>query len=204
MSIISKSVQNLIEHFQKLPGIGPKSAARLTYYLIRMPEEEVAAFSEAIADLKEKTTLCSSCFNISEGDPCTVCASSTRDRKILCVVEEPLQVLALEKSGFNGLYHVLHGVISPLNNIGPEELKIRELLQRLGGSEIEEVILAMNPNMEGEATAMYISKKIQSSNVKSQKDIKITRLASGLPVGGDLEYADEVTLTRALEGRRAF
>ena len=195
---VSKSVQKLIEHFQKLPGIGPKSAARLTYYLIRMPKEEVFAFAESIKDLKEKTKLCSICANISEEDPCHICSSSVKNRSVVCVVEEPLQVLALERSGFKGVYHVLHGVISPLNNVGPEDLKIKELLHRLKGTEITEIILATNPTMEGEATAMYIKKLI------SPLGIKITRIASGLPVGGDLEYADEVTLSRVIEGRRSY
>lgn len=198
MSIVSKSVQRLIEHFRKLPGIGPKSAARLTYYLIRMPKEEVESFADAIHDLKQKTMFCSKCFNISEAEPCEVCSSSTRDLKTVCVVEEPLQVLALEKSGYKGLYHVLHGVISPLNNIGPEDLRIKELLFRMKENDFEEIILATNPNMEGEATSMYIKKLIEPLGVK------VTRIASGLPVGGDLEYADEVTLSRALEGRRSF
>ncbi|KKP69832.1 recombination protein RecR [candidate division CPR3 bacterium GWF2_35_18] len=195
---VSKSVQKLIEHFQKLPGVGPKSAARLTYYLIRMPKEEVFAFADAIKDLKEKTKLCSICANISEEDPCHICSSGTRNKSIVCVVEEPLQVLALEKSGFKGVYHVLHGVISPLNNVGPEDLKIRELLNRLKKEKITEIVLATNPTMEGEATAMYLKKLI------GPLTIRMTRIASGLPVGGDLEYADEVTLSRALEGRRDY
>lgn len=198
MAVLTKSIQKLIEYFQKLPGIGPKTAARLSYYLIRMPKEEVFSFADAIYDLKEKTKLCSSCYNIAESDPCEICEAENRERDTICVVEEPLQVLALERSGYKGLYHVLHGVISPLNNIGPEELKIRELLERLKKKEIKEVILAMNPNMEGEATAMYIKKMIASLN------LKVTRIASGLPVGGDLEYADEVTLSRSLSGRREY
>ncbi len=198
MRILAKSVQNLIEYFQKLPGVGPKSAARLTYYLIRMPKDEVNNFAQAIIDLKEKTVLCEQCFNISESNPCEICSAPERNKSVICVVEEPLQVLALDKSGFNGLYHVLHGVISPLNNVGPEELRIRELLPRLKDDTVKELILATNPTMEGEATAMYIKKLV------APLGIKITRIASGLPVGGDLEYADEVTLSRSLEGRRDF
>jgi len=198
MSVITRSVQNLIEHFQKLPGIGPKTAARLTYCLLRMPEEEVLSFSEAIVALRQKTIFCARCFNISESDPCKICDDINRDQKIICIVEEPLQVLALEKSGFKSIYHVLHGVISPLNNVGPEDLKIKELLGRMKDEEITEIILATNPTMEGEATAMYIKRLIKNLGVQ------ITRLASGLPVGGDVEYADAVTLSRALEGRREY
>ncbi|OIN92928.1 recombination protein RecR [bacterium CG1_02_42_9] len=163
-----------------------------------MPEEEVINFAQAILDLRKKTVMCSTCFNIAETDPCAICKDEDRERDIVCIVEDPLDVLALEKAGFAGLYHVLHGVVSPLNNIGPEDLKIRELLPRLKSGEVKEIILATNPNMEGEATAMYIQRLINPLG------IKITRIARGLPVGGDLEYADEVTLSRALEGRKEF
>lgn len=198
MKVLSPAVQNLIEYFQKLPGIGPKTAARLSYYLLRMPKEEVSGFAQAIIDLKEKTVICSICFNISDTNPCLICEDKKRDRQSLCIVEEPLQVLAIEKSGFKGIYHVLHGVISPLNNVGPQDLRIKELLNRLKTEKISEIILATNLTMEGEATAMYLKKLLHPL------DIKITRLASGLPVGGDLEYSDEVTLSRALEGRREY
>ena len=204
--LIPKPIQNLIEAFQRLPGIGPKTAARLTFYLFHVPQKELDRFSEAISSLKKKTVLCSTCFNVSETDPCQICSDENRDRTKICVVEQPLDVLAIEKSrSYKGLYHVLHGAIDPLNNIGPDELKIKELIGRVDewiSRGVEgEIILATNPNMEGEATAMYISQVIRESG---NQDIRITRIGRGLPVGGDLEYADEVTLTRALEGRREY
>ena len=193
----AEPVSRLIEELSKLPGIGPKSAARLTYYLLRIPEAEARALAEAIIAVKEKTVFCSSCQNITDSNPCAVCASRERDHSIICVVKEPLDILALERTGqYRGLYHVLHGVISPMDGIGPDDLKIKELLQRLKTSSVKEVILATNPNLEGEATAMYLQRLL------SPFSIRLTRLARGLPVGGDLEYADEVTLTHALEGRQ--
>ncbi|OGE26785.1 recombination protein RecR [Candidatus Daviesbacteria bacterium RIFCSPHIGHO2_02_FULL_39_12] len=204
MAQIPKSIQNLIEAFERLPGIGPKTAQRLTFYLLHAPKEEAQALASAALDLKEKTVLCSICFNIGEKDPCNICADSSRDPSVIMVVENPLDVLALEKANYKGLYHVLHGVISPLENIGPDELHIRELLPRLkgpstsSGQVVKEIILATNPTMEGEATAMYIQRLI------SPLRIKVTRIARGLPVGSDLEYADETTLSRALEGRREY
>jgi recombination protein RecR len=196
---VPKSVADLIAEFEKLPGVGPKSAQRLTYYLLHAPKQESLALAEALKQMKEKTVICSVCWNVTEVNPCEVCASSERDKSIICVVEEPLDVLALEKTrSYHGLYHVLHGSITPMANIGPDELRIRELLPRLRGGDVKEVILATNPTIEGEATAMYIQKLIQPLN------IKVTRIARGLPVGGDLEYADEVTLSRALEGRRDY
>ena len=190
-------VVRLIEEFYKLPGIGPKSAQRLAYYLLRMPASEAQALAAAILEVKEKITFCSVCQNVTEVDPCRICASDRRDRSIICVVEEPLDILALERSGsYQGLYHVLHGAISPMDGIGPEELKIQELLARLRSGEVTEVILATNPNLEGEATSMYLTRLLRPLGVK------VTRLARGLPVGGDLEYADDVTLTRAIEGRQ--
>ncbi len=195
---VPKSVQNLIEAFERLPGIGPKTAQRLTYYLFHAPKEEAKALSDAAIDMKEKTKICSICFNIGEEDICQVCSESSRDSSIIAIVEDPLDVLALERSGYKGLYHVLHGVISPLENIGPDELHIREILGRLKDGKIKEIILATNPTMEGEATAMYIQRLI------SQLGVKITRIARGLPVGGDLEYADETTLSRAMEGRKEY
>jgi recombination protein RecR len=196
---IPKSVANVIAEFEKLPGIGPKSAQRLTYYLLHAPKERVASFAEAISQLKEKTVLCSTCFNVAETDPCEVCSSSVRDRSVIMVVEEPLDALALERShSFKGLYHVLHGAIAPLENIGPDELYLRQLLPRLHSGEVKEVILATNPNIEGEATAMYIQRLIAPLGVK------VTRIARGLPTGADLEYADETTLSRAVEGRVEF
>lgn len=196
---IPKSVQNCIEAFERLPGIGPKTAARLTYHLLRAPKDESESLAKAAQELKEKTILCSVCKNITESDPCAIDKAGDRDGSIVCVVEEPLDVLALEKSGaFSGRYHVLHGVISPLQNIGPEELFIKDLLHRLRKEDITEIILALNPSMEGEATAMYLQRLL------SPLGVKVTRIARGLPVGGDLEYADDVTLKRAVEGRMEY
>lgn len=196
---LPRPVRKLIESFEKLPGIGPKTAQRLTFYLLHVPQKQLDGFAEALSTLKKNTVLCSICFNVSDRDPCSVCSNRNRDKSIICVVEQPLDALALEKTGdYKGVYHVLHGAISPLSNIGPDELHIRELLPRLKNGEVEEVILATNPNMEGEATAMYIAKLIKPL------EIKVTRLAHGLPVGADLEYADEVTLSRAIEGRRKY
>jgi recombination protein RecR len=195
LEMTAEPVARLIEEFNKLPGIGPKTAQRLTFHLLRMPAEEARGLADAIVEVKERIGFCSTCFNITESDPCWVCRGA-RDRSMICVVEEPLDVLALERTGhYKGLYHVLHGAISPMEGIGPEELRIRELIGRLGEG-VQEVILATNPNLEGEATAMYLTKLL------SPLGPRVTRLARGLPVGGDLEYADEVTLTRALEGRR--
>ncbi|MFC1998160.1 recombination mediator RecR [Chloroflexota bacterium] len=192
-------ISQLIDEFNKLPGIGPKSAARLTYYLLRMPEAEARSLAEAILAVKEKVVLCSVCQNITDADPCRICANSQRDHSITCIVEEPLDILAIERTRkYTGVYHVLNGVISPADGIGPDDLKIKELLVRIQTGDICEIILATNPNLEGEATAMYIHRLI------APMGIKVTRLARGLPAGGDLEYADEITLTRALEGRQEF
>jgi recombination protein RecR len=192
-------ISRLIEEFNKLPGIGPKSAARLTYYLLRMPENEARSLAEAVLAVKENVVFCSVCQNITDSDPCKICDNTQRDHSITCIVEEPLDILALERTRkFVGVYHVLHGVISPADGIGPDDLKIKELLSRIQNSDIKEIILATNPNLEGEATAMYIQRLI------APLGIKVTRLARGLPAGGDLEYADEITLTRALEGRQEF
>ena len=192
-------VARLVEEFHKLPGIGPKTAQRLTYYLIRMPEEESRALAEAILAVKERIVLCTRCYNITESNPCAICDNANREQTSICVVEEALDVLALERThSYKGLYHVLHGVISPMNGIGPDDLKIQPLLDRLKSGEVQEVILATNPNLEGEATSMYIQRLI------APLGIKITRPARGLPVGSDLEYADEVTLARAIEGRQEF
>ncbi|MDD5416122.1 MAG: recombination mediator RecR [Candidatus Daviesbacteria bacterium] len=198
MAQVPKSVQNLIEAFERLPGIGPKTAQRLTYYLLHAPLEEAKALAEAAVGMKEKTKICSICFNVGEEDQCQICSDSSRDASVIAIVEDPLDVLALEKANFKGLYHVLHGVISPLENIGPSEIHIKELLPRLKSGAVKEIILATNPTMEGEATAMYIQRLIQPLGVK------ITRIARGLPVGSDLEYADETTLSRALEGRKEY
>jgi len=190
------AVQKLIDEFSRLPGIGPKSASRLTYFLLRGDGQQPRDLAQALTELKERTRFCSICFNITEADPCPVCSDSTRNQAQVCVVEEPLDVLAIERTReFKGRYHVLHGVLSPVEGIGPENLKIRELLARAKVEPIKEIILATNISLEGESTAMYLQKQL------SPFGIKITRLARGLPVGGDLEYADETTLARALEGR---
>ncbi|MCH8186102.1 MAG: recombination protein RecR [Chloroflexi bacterium] len=192
-------VSRLVDEFHKLPGIGPKTAQRLTYFLVRMPEDQARSLAEAIVAVKDRIILCSRCYNITESDPCLVCNDLARDQTRICVVEEALDVLALERTRtYKGLYHVLHGVISPINGVGPDELQIQPLLGRLRGGDIQEVILATNPNLEGEATSMYIHKLIEPLGMK------ITRPARGLPVGGDIEYADEVTLSRAMEGRQEF
>ena len=192
-------VARLIQEFHKLPGIGSKSAQRLAYFLVRMPEEEAKSLAEAVLAVKERILLCSECQNISEQDPCPICKDPNRDVSTICLLEEPLDVLAMERThAYKGLYHVLHGAISPINGISAEDLKIRELLERLKDSAVKEIILATNPNLEGEATAMYVQKLV------SPLVERITRLARGLPVGGDLEYADQVTLTRAFEGRQEF
>jgi recombination protein RecR len=200
---IAKAVNNLIEAFERLPGIGPKSAARLTYYLLAVPQGEIEKFAQALKSLKTDTVICSECFNIAETNPCDICADRDRDKGLICVVEHPLDVLAIEKGNrFRGVYHVLGGVIDPLHNIGPEEIRIGELITRLrqGPGEAREIILALNPNMEGEATWLYIVKQLKMEN----RELKITRIAHGLPVGADIEYADEVTLNRAMEGRREY
>jgi recombination protein RecR len=190
-------VARLIDEFHKLPGIGPKSAQRLTYYLLRAPADDARALAQAILEVKDKIILCSACQNITDCDPCAICTNPQRDHGAICVVEEPLDILALERTGaYKGLYHVLHGVISPMDGIGPEDLKVQDLLSRLRSGDVSEVIMATNPNLEGEATAMYIARLI------SPLGVKVTRLARGLPVGADLEYADNVTLARALEGRQ--
>ncbi len=198
MDTTPRAVTRLIEEFHRLPGIGPKTAQRLTFYLLRAPKEQAEALAEALTQLKERITECSVCYNIAEENPCAICRDESRDRSIVCVVEEPLDVLAIERTReYSGLYHVLHGAISPVEGIGAEDLRIQELVTRIERDpSIREVVLATNPNLEGEATAMYIERQIKP------RGIRLTRLARGLPMGGDLEYADEVTLTRALEGRR--
>jgi recombination protein RecR len=193
----AQPVARLIEKLHKLPGIGPKSAQRLAYFLLRTPEEEARALAEAIIAVKERIVFCSQCQNITEIIPCAICRDEERDHGKICVVEEPMDVLALERTrGYDGLYHVLHGVLSPMDGVGPEDLKIKELLDRLRNGSIREIVLATNANLEGEATAMYLYRLI------APLEVKLTRLARGLPFGSDLEYADEVTLTRALEGRQ--
>lgn len=208
MAILPKAVSRLIESFERLPGIGPKTAQRLAFYLLHVPQEELERFGQSLQQLKANTVLCSVCKNVAEADPCSICGNSDRDQSIICVVEQPTDVLSIERTGkYKGLYHVLHGAIDPLNNIGPDELYIADLVKRIANcqSAIAEVILATNPNMEGEATALYIEKQIHQSTLNNkQLAMKVTRLAHGLPVGADIEYADEVTLSRALEGRREY
>jgi recombination protein RecR len=197
--VTAEPVAKLIDEFGKLPGVGPKTASRLAYHILRSDREEAVALAEAILEVKERIVLCSTCFNITEHDPCPICSDEQRDRRTICVVEEPLDVVALDRTGeYNGLYHVLHGVLSPVDGIGPDRLRIRELVARVQADPPDEVILALNPNIEGDATAMYIARQLLPLGVT------VTRPASGLPVGGDLEYADEVTLGRALAGRRAL
>jgi recombination protein RecR len=200
MQLLVEPVARLIDEFSRLPGIGPKTASRLVFYLLRAPEEQAQSLADALRELRERIVFCSVCFNITESDPCTVCTDERRDQEVICVVEEPLDVIAIERTrDFQGLYHVLHGTIAPVEGIGPDELRIAELLPRLDAvPPVREVIVATNPNMEGEATAMYIARQLEG------KDIRVTRLARGLPVGGDLEYADEITLSRALAGRQAI
>lgn len=204
--MLPKSIQNLISEFGKLPGVGPKTAARLTFYLLSKPEDDIKKLGQAVSDLKENLVYCQECYNISETSPCKICQDTIRSHDTLCVVEEPLDILAFERTNYRGLYHVLGGVISPIDDIGPENLRIKELVAKVNNSKVTEIILATDPSLEGEATAMYIAKEISNlkkKNVK-RKNLKVTRLARGLPVGGDLEYTDEVTLTRALEGRSEF
>jgi recombination protein RecR len=191
------AVQNLIDELGRLPGVGPKSAQRIAFHLLKLPTVDAMRLSSVIATAKERVTFCTRCFNIAEGPECELCNDDRRDPTLLCVVEEPRDIVAVEKTQeYHGRYHVLQGAISPIEGVGPEQLRIRELLVRLQAEGIEEVILCTNPNLEGEATAMYLSRLLKDL------DVKVTRIASGLPVGGDLEYADELTLGRALEGRR--
>lgn len=200
---IPKAIQNVVEGFERLPGIGPKSAERLTFYLLHVPQGELDRFATAVQNLKKDTTICSICFNIGETDPCSICQDHQRNQGIVCVVEQALDVIALEKSKkYQGLYHVLNGKIDPLNNIGPDEIRIGELIHRIKNSEseIKEVILATNPTMEGEATAMYIAKKLKETDAGA----KVSRIGRGLPIGADIEYADPTTLDRALEGRSEY
>ena len=193
------AVSKLIQELNKLPGIGPKSAQRLAYHLLRIPEEQTRLLADAVLSVKQKTQLCSICFNVTESDPCHICRSDQRDHNKICIVEQPQDILALEHTRvYNGLYHVLHGAISPTEGVGASDIRIKELLERLEGGLVNEVILATNTNLEGEQTALYLHKVI------SPLGIRVTRLAQGLPFGTELEYADDVTLTRAIEGRQEF
>ena len=195
--IYPKSIATLIEHFQKFPSIGPKSAQRMAFYLLRMPKSEVQKFAQAMIDAKENTKTCEICFNISSESPCEICQSSKRDRSTICVVSETKDLIAIEKTNeYKGLYHVLQGLISPMDGIGADDIRIKELLNRLTNDEVQEIILALPPSVEGEATSLYLTKLIKPFG------IKISRIAFGLPVGADLEYADDITLAKAIEGRR--
>ena len=197
MSYYSPSIEKLIENFEKLPSIGHKTAQRLAFYMLDLPLEEAEEFTNSIINAKKNLHFCSKCFNISDTDPCSICSNPKRDQSIICVVEDVRDVIAMERTHeFNGVYHVLHGSISPMNGIGPDDIKIKELLSRIMEGNVKEIILATNPRVEGEATSMYISKLVKPLGVKT------TRIARGIPVGGDLEYTDEVTLMKAMEGRR--
>lgn len=196
-NVLPRSVQRLIDEFARLPGIGPKSASRLTFYLLRTADEQSAALAAALQDLKAQTQLCSICFNITEEDPCLICTDDGRNTELLCVVEEPLDVVAIERSrAFNGRYHILHGAISPVEGIGPDDLKITELVGRVEKGGLKEIIIATNATLEGDSTALYLQRRLVPFGVR------LSRLARGLPVGGDLEYTDEITLGRAMEGRQ--
>lgn len=213
---LPRTITDVINSFEKLPGIGPKSAQRLTFYLLHVPQSELDKFSSAVQNLKKGTLLCSICFVVGDTDPCSICSDPQRDQTTICVVEQTLDVVALEKNNaYKGVYHVLHGRIDPLSNIGPDEIYVKQLFDRIRkGSEepngpkvIREVILATNPTMEGEATAMYIVKQLRSVSLPAGRqgnELRITRIGRGLPVGGDIEYADDITLQRAMEGRREF
>lgn len=197
MSLLPQSIKDLINEFAKLPGIGQKTAGRLTFYLLKQPDQELAKFSETLKNLKQRVNLCPICFTLIQNNFCPFCDNVNRDQKLICVVEEPLDIIALEKTReYRGLYHVLHGVISPMDGIGPENLKIDSLLSRVQKNKPREIIIATNPSLEGEATAMYLQRILKDF------DLKITRLGRGLPTGGELEYADEITLLNALQGRK--
>lgn len=199
---VARAIQNLTEAFERLPGIGPKSAQRLTYYLLHVPQVQLDQFAEALKRLRENTKECAICHNIAETNPCDLCMDSSRDKSVVCVVEQPLDVLAVERGRYSGQYHVLHGVIDPLHNIGPDEIRIFSLLHKIekADTQISEVVLALDPNMEGEATCLFIKREIE----KLGKNIRVTRLGMGLAMGADIEYADDMTLLRALEGRRDY
>jgi recombination protein RecR len=197
MSKFAEPMARLIDELKKLPGVGAKTAQRYAFHILRGPDEDAAALAEAVRDIKEKLRLCSICNNITDVDPCVFCSSATRNQRLVCVVEEPTNIAAVEKSRhFNGVYHVLHGSLSPLHGIGPEQLRISNLLRRIDGGEVDEVIIATNPTVEGEATATHLS------HIIKRPGLKVTRIATGIPAGSDIEYADEVTLQKAMEGRR--
>lgn len=204
---LPKAVTRVVEEFEKLPGIGPKSAQRLGFYLLHVPQSQLESFADALENLKKNTVLCSICKNVGEEDPCWICSDMERSQDTICIVEDALDVLAIERSGtYKGVYHVLHGVIDPLSNIGPDDIYIPQLLKRVEAHDLKEIILATNPTMEGEATAMYIVEKIKREGLPANGGDRliITRIGRGLPIGADLEYADETTINRAMEGRREF
>ena len=211
---LPKALERVIENFERLPGIGPKSAQRLAFYLLHVPQSDLDSFAQNLKNLKIQTTLCSICFNIGESDPCYICQDKSRDSSTICIVEDALDLLAIDRSGkYRGVYHVLHGIIDPLNSIGPEDIYIPQLFSRVKDpkSNIQELILATNPTMEGDATALYITRELSGKNGHRPEgsgpegsELKITRIGRGLPIGADLEYADEVTIDRALEGRREY
>ena len=197
MAVYAGPVQDLIDELGRLPGIGPKSAQRIAFHLLKLDKQDALRLARVISEVKDKVSFCRTCFNVSEGETCTICADPRRDAAVVCVVEEPRDLVAVEKTGeFAGRYHVLQGAISPIEGVGPDQLRVRELVDRIGRDDVTEIILCTNPNLEGEATAMYLARLLKPLGVR------VTRIASGLPVGGDLEYADELTLGRALEGRR--
>lgn len=197
MAVYAGPVQDLIDELGRLPGVGPKSAQRIAFHLLKLPKDDALRLARTITEVKDKVSFCRRCFNIAEGEECGICADTRRDTTTVCVVEEPRDIVSVEKTGeFRGRYHVLQGAISPIDGVGPDQLRVRELLARIEPEAIEEIILCTNPNLEGEATAMYLGRLIKPLG------IRVTRIASGMPVGGDLEYADELTLGRALEGRR--
>jgi recombination protein RecR len=197
MAIYAGPVQDLIDELGRLPGVGPKSAQRIAFHLLKLPKDDALRLARSISEVKDRVSFCRRCFNIAEGEECGICLDARRETSVVCVVEEPRDIVAVEKTGeFRGRYHVLQGAISPIDGIGPDQLRVRELLARIEPEGIDEIILCTNPNLEGEATAMYLGRLIKPLG------IKVTRIASGMPVGGDLEYADELTLGRALEGRR--
>ena len=197
MSFYAAPVARLVEEFEKLPGIGHKTAQRLAFHILRLPEDKVSQFAHTLTDAKQKVRFCSVCSNLTDIDPCALCSGYSRDGSIICVVEDPRDVAAIEKTReFRGVYHVLHGAISPMHGVGPDDIKVKELLQRLKSDEVKEIIIATNPNVEGEATAMYLAKLLKPLGVK------VTRIAHGIPIGGDLEYIDDITLAKALDGRR--
>lgn len=204
-NFLPQSILDLINEFSKLPGIGPKTASRLTFYMLNKSQNDIDSFGQAAINLKKNLKICHNCYSISQNDPCSICSDAHRDKTQIMVVEEPLDIVALEKTGFKGLYHVLGGVISPIDGIGPENLRIKQIIDKIEKDDcLKEIILATDPSLEGEATAMYLASQIEKMAKSAKRGLKVTRIARGLPVGGDLEYADEITLQRSLEGRKEY